>query len=587
MSIIPDNIRSGINKINFELFTSKTCDDYVVNPDVVTFLFEGETLDELDYYCESYEEGGEHLGIICAWVAANFYDTFIEWTTELKYLIGTDHIYSFFGDIQRWDSTKSRDFFHKMFDDLSDEDFDHTYIWTYCVNEAIQIVDKERVTYLMDVLETLNTGDKTKDKVKNSVIEFWLRSDDIILRAYPQLDILSFEFKRIYNITIMRHMINCGYEMTNADLISVFKLRHWNGSNMQAVNDFFLENFHKATLTDDFIDKCFAASINQNNVQIFKLMLDNHNPDLNKFFRLERYDTKTRKFKITKVHCLSAAILNASDAIVTELMNRICINNLSIDIQKELIEILILYGSCQTHKIFIDNFKPCCEIVDHCLDFVLKFHQTHRLSATSKKNLHDKINKNIISFMLNLGCVIDEEYFFKILEFVDPEGLDFLLKTLNLTLDGISADLIVKIVNKYSNIIYQKIITIQTFTIKFKYVQFVMSNFKNTAQQIQDELMLTNCYIKALVKICQIDKEGDIDDSSVDMTTKIDSNLFKQLHKFCLDAEFEINHPELLKDIVITVKDYLYVVDKCYDHKTVNENGGRIPKPIDWSTKDD
>jgi hypothetical protein len=589
---LPEKLISAF-KIGFrigELF-EKFYDKYGADSKTTVFKFDGETVEDLIVYCNADQWSNMKsvldqydyniFDFICVWVIVNHYESFLELAEmEIKPVITLleRKVNAISHFIVEWDyyqganwrdqepnqnlrwSDKTYELMQKLFDDLVDKNFNHTQIWIKCLNAAFIKEDLNRIEYLTSVLDSIETTEN-KDTLLDGQNKYHLNvHSKIYLKLYPT-DISLLNFEKGRTVDYIRYMISHGYIMTNDDLIHALNIARW--IDKQELTKIFLENLHLANFTQEFVDKCFEISIKNNEIEIFDFFLENHNPNLYGVVTNCTYCYHRQDF--VNPFYLVSAIISKKKKIAITLMNVTDFDHADPKIHYELIRAIITMFDQDLASKLTQIIVPTHEITSHCLDTIY--------NVATKSVPQFVVRQDLISFAYKLGCAIDEEYLHKILEFLDLDALDLILQNLNLILDDIPFDLVSKIVN--SNLaIHQKMIEeITLTTTTYKQQQYVFAEVKTRVKKFCQEYTTPSEMLTAIYKM---NKYG----LDVRATNKIDHNLFDKLYKFYSDQTN--TQMDLIGPIKKVVDEFVYVVNRCLDHKTFNALDGRVPEPIIW-----
>jgi hypothetical protein len=589
MTLLPENLKEVLQKgLPIQELHSRYWYQYLIKPDTAIFTFDGETVEELVLHAKKYDDShAKYFQTVCAWVAVNNYETFVEWISlEIPEVINlfANEFTIFSGLMILWShNSVSEDriwpeniykLVQKLFDDLLslNKNFDHQNLWSACLEQAVLHRDSGRVEYLIDILESVNTQNDDKIVIKKRAFRWnsW-KHGDVFIEIYPKLDISLLDFDDVVNLKIRRHMIQNGYEVTNENLLFVLNHSYYFSKadkyDYSKINELFLECFHFANQTQEFIDKCFRISIERGNVQIFDFLFENHNPDLN---RIDKLDYDFCGIEHQNLHYLPMAIWHNKLEIVTKLLNYINLNEISDEVTQHIVEILIITRNQKFGLKFVDQLNLSSALSSSCKEFVIHFNE--------KNSYKYNIDRDLILFMSKIGCSFDDNYFNEILEFVDIEALDFLMKMLNITLDDVPINIIVNIVERYSKIFNTIVENVKERINKHKKTQYATTSLKTKLIELEIEYGKHPIYY--LSAIGSVNEYGGI----FTLKSKIDIHLFERLFKFCLCQNVELQCPNLFDDADKITKHFTQTINKCYDHNDLNKNGGKIPKEIIWDS---
>jgi hypothetical protein len=569
---------------------------YTADPNMAVFKFEGETVEDLINYCKLdkwapissilnvYNQ--KLFDIVCAWIIVNHYDSFLELVeiedkshvSEHKFITDLlERKFYFICDlISRWDYCQSVDwrdknsyyvsYWHpqtytlmqKLFDDLFDKNFNHQTMWNVCLDQAFAKEDLSRIEYLTDALYTIET-ELNKDEIMNTANQNHLLAyPKVYLKMYPT-DVSQLNFRSSTNIDYVSYMISNGYLMTNDDFIYLLKFSR--SSSQKNMTKLFLDNIFQANLTQDFIDTCFSISISNENMDVFRYLIENHNPNTHgEIIRSYYYG----EYRVLNPCYLASTILSKKYEMATMLMSK---TDLSVLDDKFIVQIIramvIMFDKDMASKL-VSSLIPSHEITSLFLDALFEI--------ASKSDYPFVVHVDMVLFVYKLGCVLDEEYLHKILRFLDPEALDLILQNLNLTLEDIPLDLISKIIKSHS-IAFEKMITKLEFSIlEYKQQQYVSNRFKTQIKVICAKYTKT---LDVLVMMSKVSKNGS--------SMRLDDKVNCRLYLFLIEKTGTETH--LVETAKKVINQFYYVVDQCYDLNTFNAFDGKIPEPIIWKEK--
>jgi hypothetical protein len=575
---LSERIKADLKEgINIEWFYSKYYRVYVTKPSIL-FSSNCETIDELlaDGKKYPYDASSEMDIIICAWLAVNHYDEFINLIMEdnLKIKQSIEMFHTFACCVEIWCGNfdygtvnwpdRIYKLLQKLFDDLIVCRLDHSLMWSNCLKSAILAKDVNRVAHLMETLELINTHstDNRFDEIFRNIVTQY---GDIFVELYPQVDVNMIEATNVKSLHILKYMMNYGYKLTHDDLLRMM----WNykiNNKKEAMDNFFIENAYLLNLANENqIDEFFALSIKSGSLAIFNCLLENFNPDLNKKTKI--YCRRCNNFN-PEFHYISVAIRCENWQIVMNLMNHIDLANVDDELLLEIFETIVWSGDrCDDRLMtyFTDAINPTPELLIKFLGLILNVGSFYQMT-------NYKINKRLILMAIKLGCVFDEEYLYKIMALLDVDTFDHLMKMLNLTLIDLPENIINDIVIRYHKFCETKLKNVCGHIQKFKFQQYVPHHIK---QKFAELCKSTKSKLEILYTMNLILVDGLY-------SFIVDWDLFVKLYKFYL-----INNPaqisnDLLERTDKVVEEMFAVVEKCYDHQTVNENGGIIPKQIVW-----
>jgi hypothetical protein len=578
MTLLPENLKQTLKQgLLIEDLCSRYYSQYLVKTDALRFTFDGETVEELSEYCNKYNNAFVHyFEAICAYVALNCYDTFYEWmTNEQPTVIDllTRKVQTFTNFLILWHQQKlcvtfPDKIYHlvqKIFDEFSAGNFDCKNIWSCCLTSSILSQDSSRIRYLIDVYDSINiAGDRNDYKIKH--INFNLKKyGKLFIEAYPQLDITALRFKYIDNLYVYKHMVKCGYEVKNEDIMYLLDLYHLADYHViqeytrDEINEFFLELFSLAETTDEFINACFIRTIDWANLKIAEFLLENYNP--------------TRTITVSKpiwdcyddVHFLPAMIYNYAhrNSNLVQFLKFIDFSELTDEVIVQIFE-AIISTRCEKFGLeLVNSISPITKYPDHFKKFVLK--------AASKQEICHNISSDTILLMIKFGCVIDEEYLYSILEFVDADALSMILQMLNLTLEMIPFDMISALVKKYVEIFNKMIDNMNKRISKNRETCCIRTSLKEKISSAKEAHNKHPIY--ALDKLNSMNDYG----GQCLLASKMDASLFEKLYKYTGPHQTDI-----IKTADKIIRAFIETMEKCYDCADFNKNNGLIPAPIIW-----
>jgi hypothetical protein len=585
--------------INLERAFSKRYNDYVIKPNSL-FVFECETVAELIEDCNKYPivYQSENITAICAWLAVKHYDEFIELVINdspeiIKILRGPFGTFAIFVRIwcdeydnsENW-PTHTYNLIQKLFDDLVDANFNHHMMWSICLEQALIAKDSVRFIHLIDVLEFTDTIFSNKEFTKNNMFrDFLAQNGDIFVEIYPRLDVEFIKATNIRHLCAVKYMINHGYELTCDDLLNMLHKYYTRNIN-DAVHKFFFENAHLLNSANEKqIDELFSWSIKCGSLSIFTFLLETYNLDLNRTTEIFCY--RHNYLDEHDFYYIPTAIRFQNYQIAIELVDRTDLSNADEKMLLQIFETIIWSNDpCDDEiiKRFAEAVNLAPELAKKFLDSILYVRSSQRLT--------DKISKRLVSLAIKLGCTIDEEYFYKIIEFLDVDAFDYLMKILDMSLADLPENLVFDIVLKNHRRCILTMEDMCDFITECKLKQYIALSIKQSIGKIRK-----NCKSgpETLYEINRI-IINDVD------WFVIDWDLFIKLYNFYIQNRSQIseitdNHEiseevgttfdgNLLERIDKVVKEIFTIVEKCCDHQTVNENGGMIPKPIIWDEGD-
>jgi hypothetical protein len=592
MTLIPEVLQEVLKQgLPIEDLCSRYWYQYVIKPDILTFIFDGETVEELYEHCGKYDPpNGLYFDYVCAYIARNHYEIFREWMMNEQpnvMNILARNFSIFIGSLVLWHQEnyhsdgilpeKIYGLLQKIFDDFPATNFDCNDIWSECFGYAIMAMDTERITYLIDIHDSIKILGN-KDQHKKHTIYFNLRKrGKFFLKAYPQLDVTQLEFKSTDNLCVHKFMVKRGYKMKNEDFLYLLNVSYYmvnydeQGNTKEEINEFFLENWRDADFTNEFIDECFAAAIRHANLKILEFLLENYNAahftKNNLFFD---FPPGIAKENSETCHFLPIVIYNSrgrnTAEIVNTLLKYIDLSEFTDEVMRQIFGTVILARCEKVGVKLFDLVNPMVDISDYCKEYVVK--------ACNLPRFPYNITLDTISLMIKFGCTIDEEYLHQILEFVDVGALDMILEMLNLTLDNVTQHVIIGIVLKHAGALEFMTNKIQSRINIHRAKSYASSSLKEKISEVK--IAYAKHPICALYKISSMNDNGGIQT----LDTKIDADLFVKLYKYIQQLHSNEN---LLERIDMVSKDFIKTVEKCYDHTELNKNNGKVLIPIVWS----
>jgi hypothetical protein len=543
---------------------------YIIKPETATFTFEGETIEDLFSSCKQQKWSNLHsysenmvFDVVCSWIIVNDCESFLELVDSqskpLIYLLEkkADFIETFISAQCELEPhiLQSYELLQKLFDDLFDKNFDHEGLWISCLKRAFIKEDLRRIEYLIDALQLIETK-SDKDKIIEKTNKFTLRAYPKVYLKVHQPNISELNFRDSWEMDYINYMISNGYLMSNDDMISLLNCAKT--SNMPEINELFLKNLCFANLTQEFIDRCLIVSISRSNTEIFEYLLDNHNPNL---LGNVDYSHNYRSESFYRPCYIVALILAHKNDMAVTLMNRTDLSDVDV---REIIRAIIVAFNKDSASKFAEIFIPDQELASYCLNQIFEI-------ANRSENMFI-VSRELISFAYKFGCTIDEEYLHKIFLHLDSKALDLILSNLNLTLEDIPANLISNIIDSHLEFYRGRIRKIEAQILEYKQQQYILSEFKSNIELIYRE------HKNPLVIITEIAKINDY--SYLYLTTKINHGLFEKFNALQQDQT------DIIEQVSKTIDKFFTVVKKCYDHKIINKNDGRVPKPIIWEEND-
>jgi hypothetical protein len=581
---LSESVKADLRKgVNIEWIFGKHYANYVVKPSTF-FTSNCETVNELFLACPKYRAPGasETDFVMCAWLAVKHYDEFVSLVMNNPQEIkkkSVEIFYNFSSYVKIWCEDYDRsitwpnnvyELLQKLFDDTIDGQFNHYKIWSTCLTQAILVKDSERVVHLIDMLEFIDVGSEDKETIKNKLFFSTLvLHGDMFVEVYPQLDIEFLKTSNVRSLGVLKYMVGCGYEPTYDDLFEILR-RYKVHDQKVAMDNFFTENSHVLnSANENQIYELFALCIKIGNLPIFKFLLENHNIDINKTMTIF---CNRHNFSDDHVfYYISAAIWFEHYDLAVELMDLTDLSNASDEMLLDIFEVMI--WSNKYHEIdnrIISRFTETVNLTPELQNKFLNLLSHMSIDSVSKC----KFSKQLIVLVVKLGCIFDVEYFLKIMEFLEVDAFDYLLNALNLIPTDLNNFGIHEIVSRYHKCYDGRLKILQNQIVTFKEQQYVTSKIKQDilAFQANGKSELEN--LGAINKIFYYSFG----------ISEIDPKLFVKLYKLCVSAEIT-NHEitdDLLERVEKVVKEMFFVVDKCYDHQIINENGGRTPEPIIW-----